>query len=232
MADRLVLGHIIEDFLPLAILVPTLDRPHRVMTVMENIHEVTPKPHRILWCASDEESIRLLRVAGEWVLDDSSETDRRYVTRMNKLVPHVGDARTIFFGSDDVKFRPYWFESAISVMSRMGVSVVVPNDLHNPNGTAALMKTSYLERAVFDAPGLAFHPGYIHNFADNEQFYTAMLQKDFAYAVDSVVEHLHPVFGGPGNIGWDDTYKNASVGWGHDETLFYKRKAMLEAKSW
>jgi hypothetical protein len=133
----------------------------------------------------------------------------------------------MFFGSDDVTHHEGWLEKALTVLQTS--AVVVVNDWKNQNGTQALMRRDYLERAVFDAPGLAFHPGYRHNFADNEQFSTAMFNGEFARALDSVVEHHHPLFGGADAAPWDATYRNASHGWDHDAALFQSRMALLAA---
>jgi len=216
----------IEDLLPTAILVPSLNRPQNLRALIANIHEATTVDHFILFCVSDSESRAILEELGERYLDDSDCEDRRYVTRMNKLVPMIGGARTVFFGSDDVVHHPRWLENALSVMDT-GPSVVVVNDMHNRNGTQAVVRTEYLRRAVFDAPGLAFHPGYRHNFADNEMFVTAQVQNEFARAMDSSVEHLHPLFRASNSLPWDSTYTDAQRGWLHDEHLFEDRSRSI-----
>ena len=214
------------DLSPTAILIPSLDRPQNLERLVENIHAATPEPHLILFAVSDLESMTILDDLDEWYLDDRDWEDRRYVTRMNRLISYIEDAQTIFFGSDDVVFHPGWLSRGLAAME--GQSVVVVNDLHNSAGTQALVRTSYLDRAVFDAPSLAFHPGYLHNFADNEMFYTASLRKELVYARDAVVEHLHPVFGGAASLPWDDTYLNSTKGWDHDAKLWRERREAIE----
>lgn len=209
---------------PTAILIPSLDRPQSLQGLVENIHAATPELHLILFAVSDPESKAILDRLGEWYLDDSDWDDRRYVTRNNRLLTYIEDAQTVFFGQDDVVFHPGWLSRGLAVMDS-GPSVVIINDLHNPAGTQALMRTSYLDRAVYDAPGLAFHPGYLHNFADTEQFYTASLRGELGHARDAVVEHRHPLFGGSA---WDDTYRNAVKGWDHDLRLWRERRESIE----
>lgn len=215
----------IDELLPCAILIPSLDRPHRLRSVVDNIHQATPEAHRIMFCVGEPRSKAVLDEIGEWYLDDTDDADKRYVTRMNKLVKHIGDAKTVFFGSDDYLHHDGWLAKALSVMAK-GYALVVPNDLHNPNGTAALVRSDYLDRAVFDEPGAAFHGGYHHNFADTEQFFTAHLRGEFARAVDSLVEHLHPVWNAPNSLPWDDTYRNVAMNsdyWAVDQQLFRER---------
>lgn len=209
-----------------AILVPSLNRPQYLQGLAENIHAATPQEHAILFCVSDDESKEVLASLGEWFLDDSDVEDRRYVTRMNKLIGHIADADYIFFGSDDVIHHPGWLRDALRVMDR-GPEVVVVNDLRNPNGTQALIKTSYLEHAVFDAPGLAFHPGYLHNFADTEQFYTAHRRGVLARAMQSYVEHLHPIFNDQRHVPWDATYEDAATNFVKDQERFQARALMI-----
>lgn len=219
----------IADFLPCAILVPSLNRPQNLERVVANIHEATPEDHFILFAVSDSESMRILDELGEWYLDDSDQDDHRYVTRMNKLVRKAVSygAQTMFFGSDDVIHHYGWLTRALSVMEKEGVSLVVVNDLHNSIGTQAIIRRQYLRKAVFDAPGKAFHPGYLHNFADNEQFYTAARRGEYARALDSVVEHLHPTFGGPKAAPWDETYVNAQRGWDQDIEVWRERAELI-----
>ena len=210
-----------------AILIPSLDRPQRLRDLVWNIRANTAEPHTMLFCVSDEASMDILDELGEWYLDDSDGDDRRYVTRMNKLLAYLDDADSLFFGSDDVIHHQGWLTRALLVMGE-GPSVVVMNDTHNPMGTQAVIRREYLERAVYDAPGLAFHPGYLHNFADNEMFWTALQQGEYAHATEAIVEHLHPLYNAPNMAPWDDTYRNARAGWDHDQALWLERHDAIE----
>jgi len=216
-----------EDLLPCAILVPSLNRPQNIRRTVESIHESTPEEHFILFAVSDVESMDILDELGEWYLDDSDGEDRRYVTRMNKLIDHLDDAKTMFFGSDDVIHHPGWLTNTLRLM-QTGPRCVVMNDMHNMAGTQAVIHREYLKQAVFDAPGLAFHPGYKHNFADNEMFFTASMRGELAWANDAIVEHLHPAWESPNAAPWDDTYKNAQAGWTEDEVRWRGRHDTIE----
>lgn len=215
-----------SDLSPTSILIPSLNRPQLLRGLIENIHRVTPEPHALFFTVSDPESAVILTDLGEPYLFDAADPDRRYVTRMNKMVHQLPPAGTVFFGSDDVLFHEGWLSEALEVM-RTGFAVVVGDDLRNPNGTMALMRTDWLDRAVFDSPGDAFHGGYIHNFADTEQFATAAAANQYARAPRSRVEHLNPIFGAPNSIPWDDTYRNAQAGWDHDAALYARRSEMI-----
>lgn len=212
---------------PTAILIPSLNRPQRLKAVVENIHAVTPEPHRIIFCVGDSVSLRILDGLGETYVNDSLDPDKRYVTRMNKLIHYIGDAQSVFFGSDDVIHHEGWLREALFVLEQ--AAVVVVNDLHNRNGTQALVRTDYLPYAVFDDKRAAFHSGYEHNFADNEMFFTAQARGAYARALGSVVEHLHPLFGADNAMPWDATYTNAQRGYDADYIRFTRRMGQLQA---
>jgi len=218
-----------------AILIPSLGRPQYVKRVYANIEANTPEPHEQVWCVSGKDYEKeLMECKGgnlAWKRDDDDE-DKRYVTRMNKLAAAVlrdGSFDFVFFGSDDVVHHPRWLTHALDVMEEApGAQVVVVNDLRNPNGTQALMDVSYFDKAVFDDPSVVFHPGYQHNFADTEQFFTAK-ERDVIYrAMDSHVEHLHPLHRGFAQRPMDETYRYAQAHWNEDSALFERRMVAMK----
>lgn len=238
-----------------AILIPSLGREQYVPQVVGNIEQNTPEPHTQFWMAAREyaQPLHELGLSAEgglraqcppkgFYILDSLDPDKRYVTRMNKLVGAIqrlggveiaiqGGFDYVFFGSDDVVFHPFWLTNALNVMENApNAQVVVVNDLRNQNGTQALVRTSYLPEAVFDDPTAAFHPGYLHNFADTEMFYTAQKRGVCYRSMDSHVEHLHPLHnqGKPDGRKWDKTYADAQTNWNHDAKLWGERKALID----
>ena len=214
-----------------AILIPSLNRASHLRVVAQNIHEATPEDHRIYWMIGDVDSRKALEEAGESFFWDGEDPDKRYVTRMNKLIHHV-EEDFIFFGSDDVVHHEGWLSRALVVMGK-GFPVVVVNDLSNPNGTQALMSADYVGEACFDDPDAVFHHGYFHNFADTEQFNTARVKGKLARAMDSVVAHLHPhghktFFDNPHELRESDsTYSDAQKHWHEDAQTFERRMREL-----
>jgi hypothetical protein len=214
-----------------AILIPSLNRSLYLADVVKNIRETTPEDHRLYFCVGDQASAVILEELGEFFLWDGEVEDKRYVTRMNKLIHEIHEDE-VFFGSDDVVHHDGWLTAARRVMDQ-GYPVVVVNDLSNPNGTQALMRADNLPYACFDDSDAAFHHGYMHNFADTEQFNTARIQGKLARAMDSVVAHLHPhghktFFDNPHELRAPDaTYSNAQQHWAEDAALFEKRMRLL-----
>lgn len=210
-----------------AILIPSLNRPQNLEPLLRSIQFATPEDHYVFLMVSDSESVKIARELGHPYLDDSDNPDKRYVTRNNEMVRHLRPGtKQVFFGSDDIEFYPHWLDEALIVMNR-GYDVVVGDDLRNQNGTMALMNVNYFSRAVFDRPGDVFHNGYIHNFADTEQFFTAKVQGTFARAMNSRVEHLNPVFYGARALPYDETYSLSRIGNDHDAALYAAREPLI-----
>ncbi len=211
------------------VIIPSLNRPQYIKDTVENLRGVT-KDFEILYCVSDQTSAEKLIWLGVPFIYDchcggiTCDCNTRYVTRMNKLGRLV-DTEFLFTGSDDVLFHIGWLDELLRVASE-GYDFVVPDDMLNPVGTQALIRTSYMRDpgAVIDAPGLLFHPGYWHNGADVEQFATAQYHGVFSRAMDSKVQHLHAL---STNRPMDDTYERFAydvTGNEQDHILLHSRK--------
>lgn len=216
-----------------AILIPSLGRAQYIGETLKSIEENTPEDHLVFVCATQEYIDAVRGCCDGRLMFDDDDPDKRYVTRMNKLVREVRklsetlDIHDVFFGSDDVIHMPGWLPNARKVQ-RQGFGCVVVNDVRNQSGTQALMTVDYLPRACFDDPEAAFHHGYKHNFADTEQFRTAAAQGQLARAMDSVVEHLHPNYRESHRARpMDSTYADAQAHWDEDATLFEARMKEL-----
>ena len=221
----------LTDFLPCAVLIPSLGRPHRLKDVAKNVHESTTLDHVILWQVGGFKSLEVIDELDEpCVVDDSDKEDKRYVTRMNNLITHAKliKCRSVFFGSDDVVHHEGWLEAALAEMEEQQKAVIVVNDLRNPNGTQAVVRVDYFPFLVHDDPTVAFHPGYQHNFADTEMFQTAQKYGQLGRAMDSNVEHLHPIYQNNTARPWDDTYRGAMSHWQEDGKRFGERMESLQ----
>ena len=172
-----------------AILIPTLGRPHRIAPVIDNIREVTPELHEIYFMTSDKDSIKIIKDKGAVHIPDVGNTD--LITRTNALFKATTEP-FVYTGSDDVFFHNGWLTELLKHTDKY--SVLVPNDLLNPNGTQALISREYVNNysCCIDTPEVIYYPGYKHAYADNEQFETAQYRGVFKKVDTSIVEHLHP----------------------------------------
>jgi len=183
-----------------AILVPVLGRPHRVVPTIESVAAATPAAHRLLFLASDTDEATIGALA---------EADADYI-----LVPaargswpcKINDgyrATTepwIFTGADDLAFWPGWLERAVAAAGDTA-GVVGTNDLWNPrcaidgvHATHSLVRRSYVAEhgGTVDGSGLVLHEGYGHAYADDELVATAQARGLYVHVFDSIVQHLRP----------------------------------------
>lgn len=208
-----------------AILVPVLGRPHRVRPLVENIQAVTPEPHTIYFCASDQPTIdELKRVMGThvWAVFDEGDT---WPKRINRLFTSTEEPY-IFTAADDLLFHEHWLSEAMRAMKGMREEgVVVVEDMHNPNGTMALIARTYIMKygGSADVKGQVMHPGYTHNWSDTELFSVAQSRRLLVRCRTSVVEHLHHE---AGKMPWDDTYAKGMEHELEDRMLFRRRRRL------
>lgn len=196
------------------IVVPMLGRPHRVRPLTESIESSTPEPHRVLFVTTTGDA------------DVHAEIDALGYERSTMPPSPVGDyARKIntaatltgydhlFTGADDLRFHPGWLAAALAAMSG-AVGAVGTQDQCNPRTIAGIHAThflvarSYVELGTIDDPGKVFHEGYPHEFVDDEFVATARHRGMYAFAGDSIVEHLHPL---AGKAPVDDMYAQAPM---------------------
>lgn len=178
-----------------AVLVPVLDRPHRIEPLVRSVAAATYVSHRILFGASDQPSIDEIRRLGCEVVVDEGGDEGSYAKRINRLY-RASTEPYVLLAADDLAFRPGWFEAARRVADEVdGVAAI--NDLYSVVGVHFLIKRSYIETmsGCVDEPNVVLHEGYRHAYCDDELRWTATARGRFGYAPDSVIEHLHPGIG-------------------------------------
>lgn len=188
--------------LTVAVIVPVLNRPRNVSRTIADVAAATPTPHRVLFVADPDDRVELdaLDAAGaDYVVME------RHATYAKKI--NAGFAATteplVFSAADDLHFHPGWLERASSLLDGT-VQVVGTNDLGNPrtiNGdhsTHTLFTRDYIDTVggtVDGGPGVVLCEQYPHDYCDDEFVGTAKARGVYAHAFDSVVEHLHWLWG-------------------------------------
>lgn len=209
-----------------AILVPVLNRPHRIEPLIRNIEEATPEPHKVYFAASDQETVDELDRLGAHYTRDDGDT---YPNRMNAMFAATTEPY-VFLAADDYLFHAGWLTEAMDVMHQhpdsCGVTVVT--DLYNGAGTAFLVARSYVQQfgAVMDEPGHISASAYAHAFCDDELRETAKAHGRFLKAERSIVEHLHY---GNGKAPHDSTYALGEASMGPGLTLFHSRAHLWQS---
>ncbi len=222
-----------------AILIPVLRRPHRVMPVVESALENTPDA-TVFFIATDGDgpeldAIEEARAAYACVLYGIVPPSRYgdYARKINYGYRHT-DEEFMLFAADDVEFHPGWFESAVALMSDE-VAVVGTQDLANrrvlrgEHATHPLVARWYVDQVgTIDERGKALHEGYLHEFVDDEFVETAKAREVWAFCHDSVVEHLHPAVG---KAAMDDLYAEEPRRMVQGRILFQRRRKLWTSPS-
>lgn len=182
----------------LAILVPVLGRPHRVAPLLASIFRATPDAHVLFIVSPGDRAVRAA-IDTEQLRDpsiDALEHDGNYAAKINRGVRET-DEPLLFFGADDLDFHPGWFEAAKVQLSE-SVGLVGTQDLCNrrvlagEHATHFLVARWYAELGTIDGQEGPCFEGYPHEYYDDELVQTAKARDAWAFAHDSVVEHLHP----------------------------------------
>jgi len=175
-----------------AILVPVLDRPHRIAPLLENIAQATDLPYRVIFAASDQPTIdELDRLGAEYLVDEGGD-EGSYPKRINRLFAATTEPY-VLLAADDLSFRPGWLQAALRAMEQVN-GVVGINDLFNMAGVHFFVSRDYINTlgGCIDEPGVVLHEGYRHCYCDDEFRHTAKARKRWIFAHDAVIEHLHP----------------------------------------
>ena len=220
----------------LSILIPVLGRPENAARQVADIDAATDGDYRIVFIttATDVEECRAvdhLRSLHPHVKHLSVNPNKvgDYAKKINFAVRNT-KSRWLFTGADDLHFHPGWFPHAVLASVSTGCRVVGTQDLGNrrvmkgEHSTHSLVDRSYIdEMGTIDAPGQMLHEGYVHEFVDDEFIETAKHRDEFVFAWNSIVEHLHPLWGkAPSDRLYDDHRRRMSLG----RRVYTKRRRM------
>lgn len=212
---------------PVAILVPVLGRPHRVAPLLESIEAATPEPHRVMFLTSRDDDATVAAITAAGGTHQSIDDPGTYVRKVNAGFA-AADEDVFFAAADDLDFHPGWYPAAVAKLVD-GIEVVGTNDLGNPrvvagrHATHNLFTRRYIEDAggTVDHTGQVLHEHYRHWYCDDEFVGTAQARGVWAFAADSVVEHLHPEFG---KADTDATYELGRAHNAEDRRRFRSRR--------
>lgn len=220
------------------IVVPLLGRPHRVRPILQSIADTAVEASVMVVVSShDGPTVMAVQAALNTVpklslLSVEYCNVGDYARKVNAAFLQT-DHPFLFLAADDLDFHPGWCEAALKRMEDPTVGVVGTQDLGNPlvlageHSTHSLVRRSYVydPGAVIGAPGAVLNVDYPHEFCDNELVETAMFHGAWAFADDSIVEHLHPNWHkAPNDELYGQSYDRSVVG----EALFRQRRHLWE----
>jgi hypothetical protein len=213
-----------------AVIVPVLGRPQNAAPFMASLRASTGLATvYAIADPDDQDTAAAWTAAGATVLHvDPSDRPGTFAEKVNLGYRETSEP-WLFLVGDDVRFYGGWLDHAQAV-ARDGFDVIGTADMHNPrvmageHGTHLLIRRAYVDEqgASWDGPKVVAHEGYRHWFVDNEIVTAAKQRGAWAPALGSVVEHLHPLWGGAAD---DDTYRLGAAHADCDRDLFGKRLA-------
>ncbi len=219
------------DIAEVVVVVPVLNRPERVGPLADSFDASLVKVKaRLLFvaCSEDRGEVEALWAAGvDTLVIEGQRLPGDYARKINEGAAFTREP-WLFLGADDLRFHRGWAEAALTVARETGKRVVGTADLGNPSvlrgrhSTHSLVARSYIEeRGTIDQPGIVLHEGYDHQYVDNEFVETAKARDEWAFAGESVVEHLHPHWGKGEH---DSTYALAVAQSRLDHRRFVRRR--------
>lgn len=194
----------------LSILVPVLQRPQNVEPLINSVWEATTGvSFQIVFITSNRDGAErneVERMIGQFgsiiehfTLPGPMPGD--YARKINFAYLHT-TAEWLFLAADDIKPHPDWFINAKRLANATGKRVIGTQDLGNArvlrgeHSTHTLVHRTYVEEwGTIDQADKVLHEGYPHEFVDDEFIETASHRNEFVFCHDSVVEHLHPLWG-------------------------------------
>jgi len=215
------------------IIVPVLGRPQNAQPLVDSIKANTTVEHTIFFVCSP---------------GDDLQFDACYATDAGMVVapwmPGPGDAAKkwnygyvqqnlypfVFTAADDVTFTPGWDVEILKVAERTGAGMVGTNDDANPlvkrgrHSTHSLFSRAYIDSVggtFFDGSGIVYADCYDHQWIDSEAVRAAMDRGQWAFAMNSVVAHHHPIY--DRTVAYDDTYRKALGDASADKRLYVER---------
>lgn len=212
-----------------AVIVPVMRRPANAAPFMASLRASTGLA--TVYAVADHDdagTIAAWRQAGATVLIRDGRAGT-FAEKVNHGYRHTTEP-WLFLVGDDVRFQAGWLDQAQHTAQATGARVIGTNDLGNPrviageHATHVLVSRAYIDEqgASWDGPGVVAHEGYGHWFVDDEIVLAAVRRGVWAMAGESIVEHLHPLYGKAES---DEVYRLGQSHAEHDRELFERRVA-------
>jgi glycosyltransferase involved in cell wall biosynthesis len=208
----------------IAVLIPTLGRPHNIKRVIDDLEPTAPRnlidPIFIVEEHDTPTREAIEAIQRTYIINKRSPS---YSGAINTAVEQTTHEH-LFVASDDLHFNNDWHVPLLELAANYGL--IGTNDLHNhdvlsgSHATHYLVTREYAEQGTIDNSAPLLHEGYTHNYCDTEAVDTAKFRGQFRPCLESVVEHLHWAWG-LANI--DATYSKGSLHVNQDQALFTSR---------
>jgi glycosyltransferase involved in cell wall biosynthesis len=205
------------------IIVPTFKRIANIQKCFDNISQFKDCSPLFVVHESDEDSLNeVKRLSAKYTIDKQSPSG------VNASNAGYWAVKTNWFvlSQDDIIFHKGWLDNAKKHISK-GIKVIglydgYPYHLQSQHSVSWLINKNYVQRNSLSIghKNVLFNPDYKKNYADNELNDTAKFRGVWAYASDSLAEHLHPGFN---KSPMDSTYQMNENFLGDDRGLYNSR---------
>lgn len=216
--------------LDVVVVVPVLDRPHRVPLLADSFRRNTDTSKAsLLWVVDAHDHDEHAAIAVQGAESSCLIHGGSYASKVNAAY-RATDEPWLFLAADDVEFQPRWVDAAMRAAKQYGAGVVGTNDLANPRVMSGRHSThSFVARWYADQHGTIdgdgiLHEGFLHNFCDDEMVATAKRRRLYTWAKESHVKHLHPNF--DKTVERDATYEKGQSTFDTDRALFMSRRRL------
>lgn len=179
------------------IIVPTYKRIQNIEKCFNNILETPDCRPLFVVHESDTDSLNeVKRLKASYTIDKQSPSG------VNASNAGYWAIKTNWFvlSQDDIFFHKGWLDNAKKHITK-GIKVVglydgYPYHLQSQHSVAWLINRQFVQRNSLSIghKDVLFNPDYKKNYADNELNDIAKFRKVWAFASDSLAEHLHPGF--------------------------------------
>jgi len=213
-----------------AVIVPVMRRPDNAAPFMASLRASTGMATAYAVCDVDDvETIDAWEAEGARVIIRSWDGPGTFAEKVNVGYRVTTEPWLLLVG-DDVRFWPGWLDLAERAAELTGAQVIGTNDLGNArviageHATHMLIAREYVDElgASWDGPGVVAHEGYRHWYVDDEIVTTAKQRGVWTAATDSIIEHLHPLWG---KADLDVVYEIGAASQDVDRARFAERAA-------
>lgn len=218
--------------MPVAVLVPVLNRPGRVTPLLDAFAATTPDAHIVFITDPDDHDERHA-IATQPARPGLTVTEivhpGGYAAKINTAVRATTEP-LILLGADDLEPQPGWLDAATAHLTgptqMVGVNDLIERPDRPEHATHFLLTRAAAELPCIDGSPGPMYEGYDHCSVDNELIATATHRGIYTYAEDAHVRHLHWMNGTAQD---DATYKRGRRRFHQDRRLFRQRAAMWAA---
>lgn len=205
-------------------------RPERFFTTLNNLHSmIDDKANFHIVCTLDEDDETMNNQEVRNRLSEYAYTTPMWgrshskIHAFNRDMEDITGWDIVCAVSDDMLFIVYGFDRLIrecfqtNAPDTDGLFHFLDNDAKMAVPVLYIAGRKYYERDLF-----IYNPIYWSVFCDNESADIAKIRQKYFYTGIQIINHLNPAYG---HLPRDAQFDRQQNMWGHDERIYFKRRA-------